>query len=356
MKNKKLALGLMAAGVATVGLSGWTYWTGTPSYALQEVASAVKGRDLAAFEERVDVDRVAEGAVDELWEGMRKEAMAQVMGDDEPLAAVGMGAALQLMAAMKDPAVELLSTRIRSGISGSSTPAAVDEYATSGPLPEMATWVEQTAAHARVEGLLGIDRNGNRATAQVRIRHSDLDTTFTMDVAMEKGEGWQVVRLEDPVGYIERLEETQTIRLKERNAALARHMASLAPVGELSSEVRSRSAGWGFGYERTLHATIPITNAGDAPLNAVEVAVEDGESGRSLTFEFDVRIGPGATAELQGTADYSSRNALHRALRDGEYENVVVKVRQLVQRRPEGSDTLALYPTWQDYLARSGGR
>ncbi len=59
---------------AAIGLTYW-YWTTTPSYALNQVATSIKNRDVDSFQKYVDIDSIASHAIDDILRGPARSSI-----------------------------------------------------------------------------------------------------------------------------------------------------------------------------------------------------------------------------------------------------------------------------------------
>jgi hypothetical protein len=93
--RRALVLGLVVLLIAAAG--GWYYISGTPQYSLYRMGAAMAARDAEEAEQYIDIERVADRAVDAIYEGRSK-----------PVASEGWGAA------MADGFLELLKPVVKA--------------------------------------------------------------------------------------------------------------------------------------------------------------------------------------------------------------------------------------------------
>lgn len=250
--------GLVVLGGAAGG--GW-WWvkTNSPETAVEQLVLAFRNGDAAAFERRVDLDRV----VDQLL-------------------------AVQLKA---------------SGVQGTSAPDARETAQLRDVLRQSLLALPVGAAGERKrEDLLPPDfreqvgafvpaiaeRAGDKAEVVVPVKNEALETTLDLRVEMTNGkDGWKVTGLVDPGGQLaahaaalERIRARERADAAEENARIAERLAGLVRLDRTLVGIDTLSGGRNF---KALVVQVTGANQGAQTLGRVVVdcAIRD-EAGRVL--------------------------------------------------------------------------
>jgi hypothetical protein len=252
------AAGLVALG-AVGGGGWWWYKTSRPEHAVEQLVLAFRNGDAAAFERRVDVDRVVD---------------------------------------------QLLAVQLRaSGVQGASAPDARETAQLRDMLRQslLALPVGAAGEHKR-EDLLPPDfreqvgafvpavaeRADGKAMVVVPVKNEALETTFEMRVEMTDGKGgWKVSGLVDPDGQLaahaaalERIRARERAAAAEENARIAERLAGLVRLDRTLVGIDTLSGGGNF---KTLVVQVAGANQSDQTVGRVvmDCVVQD-EAGRVL--------------------------------------------------------------------------
>ncbi len=264
LSKRTLRLVLFAvAGLVALGSAGgggwWWYKTSRPEHAVEQLVLAFRNGDAAAFERRVDVDRVVD---------------------------------------------QLLAVQLRaSGVQGTSAPDARETAQLRDMLRQslLALPVGAAGEHKR-EDLLPPDfreqagafvpavaeRTGDKAMVVVPVKNEALETTFEMRVEMtdDKG-GWKVSGLVDPDGQLaahaaalERIRARERATAAEENARIAERLAGLVRLDRTLVGTDTMSGGGNF---KMLVVQVAGANQSDQTVGRVVVdCVVRDEAGRVL--------------------------------------------------------------------------
>lgn len=252
-----------AAGLVVLAAAGgggwWWYKNSRPEHAVEQLVLAFRNGDAAAFERRVDVDRVVD---------------------------------------------QLLAVQLRaSGVKGASAPDARETAQLRDVLRQGLLALPVGAAGERKrEDLLPPDfreqvgaslpsiaeRAGDNVMVTLPVKNEALETTFELRVLLTDGKGgWKVTGLADPDGQLaEHAAALERIRARERaaaeseNARIAERLAGLVRLDRTLVGIDTLSGGGNF---KTLVVQVSGVNLGGQTLGRVVVdcTVQD-ETGRAL--------------------------------------------------------------------------
>ncbi len=251
------------AGLVVLGAAGgggwWWIKTHSPEHAVEQLVLAFRSGDAAAFERRVDVDKV----VDQLM-------------------------AVQLKA---------------SGVQGGSAPDARETAQLRDMLRQtLLALPVGTAGERKRENLLPPDfreqmgaaippvteRTGDKAVVAAPVKNEALETTFEMRVELTDGkDGWKVTGLVDPQGLLaaheaalERIRAREREAAAEENARIAERLSGMVRLDRTLVGVDTLSGGRNF---KALVIQVAGANQSGQTLGRVVVdcTVQD-EAGRVL--------------------------------------------------------------------------
>lgn len=107
-----------------LGLAYW-YWTTTPTYALSQIVGAVKNKDTETFEKYVDIESIAERAIDDVLHGKARES--GMFGSMDNMIGVG------IIGLFKPEIAEIAKTQVLKFIEAGSLASSAGELGKTVP-------------------------------------------------------------------------------------------------------------------------------------------------------------------------------------------------------------------------------
>jgi hypothetical protein len=124
MKNR-YTIPLFLLALVLAGFLGWFYFTTTPQYSLYQLYEAIKARDYAAFTYYVDVDSLANNAIDHGLGAAEREAEKRATN---PLVRYGREVVGKLVVSARPKLVEAFKSRLKNEVaSGNISEISFDQ-------------------------------------------------------------------------------------------------------------------------------------------------------------------------------------------------------------------------------------
>lgn len=267
----------------------------SPQRAIKQVQSAVEKRDILAFEEVVDLERFATKTVSDYLDAL-------LAAQNAPLLA-------PFVQALKPAASARLTEAIKEGVKNGSMQQWLNAHG------------QDTAAATVVIQRLGVpwsgvvdvkvaQERGRVALLALTLRNVELDTTFVVDVRMEKGERWRIVAPENVLHYAEQLAAVEELRLTATNDSVLRRFAQHIRTGELRRTVEEYDNDW-------LSLSMPVENIGPKPIEAAVFRVYSPAGALLSDDQYMIvrELAPGATGLAKLLIDYNRYVDSHASLR-----------------------------------------
>jgi hypothetical protein len=325
--------------VATGG--GYSFYTGSPQYALAQAAKAVESRDRLVFERHVDVEAIVTSGIDDILAGLMAD-LAQ--GDAmDGFAALGAALGAAMVEGMKPMIRTAAKEAVYSGIeSGDLAGALSTAKANDFSLGEVAGG---SLGRSALEGLGKVRREGDVAIAPLRFRESDLDTTLVLELRMERtNKVWRVVALHNLRQFMETLTELQEAAVAAENARIEAELATLIQIGAVNRAIRDQ--GW---FSRSLVLTIEVTNTSQGTITGLYFDVDAGGRNHEAEFAALSPIEQGETRTLRREIRLNAFSSEHDALASARLS---VSPRSVVLYRGTTRVEVSRVRSWEDLMAR----
>lgn len=285
----------------------------TPEYSMTQVRKAIKSRDMVSFERYVDVDRLVDGLVDQVWAVNRlkrnaadkKDLLTELM-DDELLSVsreqVADAARCQLVGYVE-------SGRFKRDKAGSDCERA-EQFLSK-------IWNEAIAGYATFREIEYVQKqNGGLARVGLSVEFDNSDRGFVLDLLMkDRGEYWQVTSLNNFPEFVRELIELRNARVREEmNQTLV-----------LANIDKSATNGlWGIGKKVIIELKLENQGRKQIALCSVDVVCKssDGKELDSFTVTSSRGISPGNAGKGFWYKDINSLSSDDRMLYETEQSDL----------------------------------
>lgn len=297
-KRRWLWLAVLAAivvVVAAVSLTTFTLNRNTPQNGLTQAWRALEAHDLAAFEQRVRIDQVAESIVQESLDYQSQQAEQA-----EGLGKVGAALSRGMLGFLQPELVGRFSSQIRALVSQGNL---ADK---SGLL--VGLWKVTGAQPQNFSNLNVLEETETTARVALNFQLADYDNaTASLIVLMQKaGDDWIVTGLDALDSFLLQLEAIRAAKLEAINMPLRSALESSIYVSDI--EKSSGMSQWGIGrgvifriaYRNIgekdiaqLHALLRVSQQDGTVLRELEIHDTDGvRAGDSVEKAWPMTINP----------------------------------------------------------------
>lgn len=241
IKAKPIVLGMVAVLLVVAALVYWQR-TRTPEYSLHQLRNAIRSRDVAKFEQYVDIESVLSQAFDDVTDAFWANADSQSVGETLANAFI-----VGLVQVMKPRAVEEFRREaIRLLERGwlFRPREAVDDGDSSED--DLRSLIDMAGAdRASFRGIKYIKKHDKVALVGLRFRHRILDANLLYELKLrDMGGYWRVVEVTNLKEQMQRIDDLEKQRLAELNEAVRSEIADTLRVED--ARRRSWSDEWGI--------------------------------------------------------------------------------------------------------------
>lgn len=347
MGKTRIVLVSVISLIAVVAAIAWRHHTSTPEYALGQLRAALHDRNRLAVEERIDIGKLSESAVDAFLATASSKALHD---SDSGWGALGAALGMAMMRQMRPALIQSFKSAATHGIESGRWDLSADP-STDG---DEANVLKSMSSSLRPSPDKGFDAHvtshqGSRAIVDVSFHEPYVDTAVVLSLVMERvpETGWKITDAADLTGFVAELDRLQDVRLAAINDSLSDVMNRAISVGPVHASKREISM-----FNEKLMATASVQNVGDAPVHTIAFELVDA-AGKPLGSDvilgvFDT-IQPGKTGQAMGLWDYNMFEAWQSTILEGE---VTAKPKLIVVDRSTGADTLFRYGTWAEWAAK----
>lgn len=212
---KKSKVGIIVGIIAVIILGGlgfyYGYYVRTPEYSLNIIRESVKNHDVSTFEKHVDLDKLLDGAVDDIIEA--------TMSDQKD---AGSELAKGFIEMMKPSLVSELKKQVLETVEGTEESSSSSSSSSGGNKKDEAAQDEAVEDQAGLKNadfkeIAYVKKDGKKATVGLKVSHPSLDEDYVLDLAMVQLEdgSWQVTRLTNLKDYVKAVQEKQKAELKQ---------------------------------------------------------------------------------------------------------------------------------------------
>ena len=228
MTKRFLYVGKGILVVGFISYFGYSYWTSTPEYALQQIVKAVETHDTELFHKYVDVTKIAERIIEDLADSIK----------DKPDTSSGSVA--------ESPAkgrITLVEPRLAEIVR-----EQVERYVERGDVPQAGTSDpnEESFSLKRIQDRIGrqfrdvkyVRGEGKIATVGIGLHNERLkiDQVLELKLRRKEDDHWQLIELPNLFQLITEIESVEKSKLEEANRPVREQMEQAVSLEKVSKD------------------------------------------------------------------------------------------------------------------------
>lgn len=311
--------GILVSGLLLVGGAGAAVFyfqhRGSPEYALGQVRDAVAEQNALKFERYVDLENFSDVLVDDVLSYSVKATMEDSEGG---LEALGSALGASMIENLKPAAVSLVESSVRNAIETGRADSVFRNAAARDGEMRVARLLQPTGVKPDgFQGMTDVQREQDVAIVGLRFRSAPLDSTVTLKLKMEKGEGdWKITEPYDLTTLLTAVDKRRDHLMAEANQVLRDSLRQVVELGHVG--VRSYRE-CEYCSER-LRVYVSVTNTGDKPISYAKIQLTwldqplDDEAFLTMTNALE----SGEETLLRAAMDYNQFIDWHETLRNGD--------------------------------------
>lgn len=306
--RSRLAIGSCAVAFLLVCLVvGYNWWQSTPGYAMSQISSSLKNRDLQAFERYVDLERLCPRLIDDLIVSALREVEPASSGAESLGYAIGLG----FVEMMKPSLTEMLRNAIRDAVEDG------DLEHLDFDSPGLASPDESTMALASLTGQTGVGgdgctgikykrKNGDSVRYGLGFYNTEYDKDLILELELwDTGDHWRLVAFSNIQELAAEVNELRVEKVRQQNAAVKRAMSSVIEVAGIGK--REWSDRWGIDKKSLLD--LRVANLSNRTIDSYHATIDVYDSNGTLIKQVQIvdndPIRPGATGGGTWVVDHN---------------------------------------------------
>lgn len=200
---------------------GYYYYTTTPTYALNQLKTAIETHDITSFEKYVDMAGSTNTVIDKILEKAYENINEPNSSGEAAGQAIGKG----LVELFRPRLEELVTRQIKSYIETGSLDGNHDQK-----IAGLEKFLNKKDSLS-FKGISDVIKDGKVATVKLEINQFRFDTTLTIAIKMrDKGSYWQVFDYSDIVNYGLTVDQLEKKRIDKLNAVTMDEVTKIIPV------------------------------------------------------------------------------------------------------------------------------
>ncbi len=293
-KRKPLWIWVMVIGVLLISGAGYWYWTTTPQYSLRCIGKSIKQHDLAIFKKYVDVDSMANRAVNQLIDVYMDDPE---IGDDN-INELAQG----VVEVLKSQLVKLFTNEIESFVESGEFEANEDSEGEGISPNEL--WNKAGSKSANLIGISNVKKEGKIAVVGMKIQLPEYNSEIVLDLKMrDRGNYWQLVEISNIGDAVKKLDKLEKDKLDKLNKPIQDSLNKIVDFKSTAEE--GFSDDWGI--DQYIDYTFDLSINGKEPVIKIDTEFQIWDNTGSLLLQetpvFEGNWAPGWTGQLSFRKD-----------------------------------------------------
>lgn len=318
--------------VVGLGLSVWqAMFRDSPEKALREIEVAIEGKNVSAFEHRVDVQRLSASIVDQVL--ATQESLPDAAGGEDLKTAIR----ARFTNVIKPGLAEGLAQDILTYVEAHSLGEGADPVNPRTMLQRL--WFDIMGTEGTVEGARHVVTEGDKATADIAIQRPDLQSELVVPVGLEfDGSHWRVVSLPaltETLGQVEGFKQTTLMTEAETVRTELSNTIAFSEVSKAQGVQGDKNA------PKTILIKASFKNAGQKSVKDFEAAITitspQGAFTRDFSISYQGEIMPGQTMENVWPVFLDAARAEDQKIYDAKPDELTITLTPLAVNYTDGT-------------------